>query len=62
MSMAMSAEASGTMRMQITMTTSAKISFSSRETLRSDFMRILRSAGVVSQRMIGGWMSGTSDM
>ena len=62
MSIPMSAETSGTSSMQNIVTISANISFSRRETLRRLFMRILRSASVVSARMMGGWIIGTSAM
>ena len=39
-----------------------KTSFSRAVTLRAFLMRIFRSASVVSRRMIGGWMMGTSAM
>ena len=51
-------------RMSDTMmaTTMGKIIFSLLLTVRSCFMRILRSFSVVSRRMMGGWMTGTRAM
>ena len=59
-SIATSAETSGTSNMQNIVTTSANISFSKRETFLRLFILILRSFSVVSQRIIGGWIIGTS--
>ena len=61
-SMPMSAEAGGTRSTHKTVTRSANRSFSRRDTERKERMRISRSLRVVSKRMIGGWMRGTSAM
>ena len=61
-SIPISAETSGTRSMQKMVTTNAKINFSSLPTLRRLFMRILRSFWVVSRRIIGGCIIGTSAM
>ena len=54
--------ADGSSRAQIISTESGKTIFSIWRTGRSCFISISRSALVVSRRMIGGWIMGTSAM
>ncbi len=61
-SMPNSTIAPGAISVQIKKAATGKIIFSRLETFRGGFMRIKRSSRVVSNRMIGGWMTGTSAM
>ena len=54
--------AEGTSRATKMVTTKGKMIFSVLETLRSGRMTILRSSSLVSARMMGGWITGTSAM
>ena len=59
---AMSGAEAGTSRTMTTVATRGKITFSRVVTLRDFFILIARSFSVVRNRMIGGWMIGTSAM
>ena len=62
MNMAIKGAAGGTIRQMINVAANGKRIFSNRETGRSWRMTILRSSGVVSSFMTGGWMMGTMDI